>query len=148
MAALVRALDRHITDYVSPRPEREVHLVASGQAWAAHAAVRLFLARRVQGLTLALPCEWDYDRQRFDDRPADDHSAEMAAYLNRVHADFSADIGADTLREIHSALSREHVFLRAFSTAGGRAAYLALCPHTATRRADATVRTLKRRATK
>ena len=129
MDAIVDALYRHLVERISRRTAAEVHLVALGQPWIAHAAVRLLLARRVQGLTLALPCEWDYRRGCFDDRPTDDQSAQMAAYLNRVHADFSAAVGADTLGEIHRALMQEHVFVRTFATIDARSAYLALCPH-------------------
>ncbi len=65
--------------------------------------MRLFLEGGWAGLVLHLPAKWRVDRGAFDDTGACTWQANPGRVANDLHRQFSAAVGADTLRQVEAA---------------------------------------------
>lgn len=92
---------------------KHYHLVSGGAAWADHLAVELFLAKKVQRLTLHLPAVFDNVKYKFEGPPSSSASA-----ANYYHEQFTKATGIDSRRQIAEALDRMCDFTEQECTSG------------------------------
>lgn len=83
-------------------PAKEYRLVSGGAAWADHLAVELFLAGKVQALTLHLPSVFGIHTSRFVGP-----NASSASVANFYHEKFTAATGIDGRRQISEAAQKD-----------------------------------------
>jgi hypothetical protein len=107
-AKMVRCADDLIQKILKDVPkDSEVHLVSGGAAWSDHIAVSLFLSNdpNYKLLTLHLPCPLIFRNGEhvYHDNGLSDWRANPARSSNRYHKEFSAEIGRNSLRELHDA---------------------------------------------
>lgn len=76
---------------------KSYHLVSGGAAWADHLAVELFLAKRVEKLTLHFPAPFKFGAFVGP-------SKSSASTANFYHAKFTKETGIDSLRQLQEAI--------------------------------------------
>jgi len=82
----------------------KVTLVSGGAAVADHVAAALFIAKRVHGLELHLPCAWDPEKHAFVDTGDRDSMKNPGGRANQLHRDFAAVSGVPSLKQLDGLL--------------------------------------------
>lgn len=80
-----------------------VELVSGGAAWSDHVAVRLFLQKDFNGLTLHFPTRWNAATKRFEQQVGKNTSGASA---NGYHTIFSDAMGIQTWDELQQAIDQ------------------------------------------
>eukprot|EP00041_Stephanoeca_diplocostata_P000371 m.14413 g.14413 ORF g.14413 m.14413 type:complete len:232 (+) comp10441_c0_seq3:241-936(+) len=98
-----RRLFESMVQAIAMKVSSKTTLISGGAAWADHIAVTLFLRRKVAGLRLHLPCEWDESKTQLIDN-GESHWAKNPGHMaNAYHRKFSKVIGRSSLAEIAAA---------------------------------------------
>lgn len=95
----------------SEHPETEIDLFSGGAAFADHVAVKLFLDKKVQGLTLYLPCDYeigkdqclipfDKYKDREEKRPNGYDPSNPGPTMTKYHKQFSQKCQLNSLKEL------------------------------------------------